>query len=246
MTKIELEKRFSNLVSEKNLTHAYLIESNNQTVLDELSLSIPKIIFCENANACDECKTCKLINENSFFQLITIGDGISKIKKLEILDLIFRINTSNISNDQRKVYVIKNAENLGNESGNSILKTLEEPPFGVTAILLSQSRHEVLSTIKSRCKLFFVDEEFVPLEQNDLADVIIEKNKEKLFLVSSKISKMQKSDALNILNDTLQKVILKNYLNLASDFYDTIYNVKKANNFSLNIENLFIKIFEVI
>lgn len=246
MTLQEVENQFKDFINDKNLSHAYLIESENQDSLNLISNKISKIIFCQNKNGCGECKNCKLIDSNEFYQLISIGDGVSRIKKQEVLDLILNLNTSSVSDDQRKVYIIKNAEQLGNESGNSLLKTLEEPPNGVTAILLSQSRHEVLSTIRSRCKLFFIDDNFEPLIENELVDIIRSKKKEKLFLLSSKMSKMEKGNVLNLLKDTLEKIILKDYLVLASDFYDAIYNIKKANNFSLIIEDLTIKIFEVM
>ena len=51
-----------------------------------------------------------------------------------------------------KVYIIDRAERLRPESANALLKTLEEPPEGVTFILLGTSTETILPTIVSRCQ----------------------------------------------------------------------------------------------
>lgn len=51
-----------------------------------------------------------------------------------------------------KVYIIDNAEQLRANTANALLKTLEEPPRGVTFILLGTSTDVILPTIVSRCQ----------------------------------------------------------------------------------------------
>ncbi|MBE6469719.1 MAG: DNA polymerase III subunit delta' [Coriobacteriaceae bacterium] len=51
-----------------------------------------------------------------------------------------------------KVYIIDRAEQLRANTANALLKTLEEPPSGVTFILLGTSADAILSTIVSRCQ----------------------------------------------------------------------------------------------
>jgi len=52
----------------------------------------------------------------------------------------------------RRVFVIESAEQLGEESANRLLKTLEEPPSFVHLILITDSLEDVLPTIRSRCQ----------------------------------------------------------------------------------------------
>lgn len=52
-----------------------------------------------------------------------------------------------------KVYIVTRADALRPESANALLKTLEEPPRGVTFILIATSAEAVLPTIVSRCQL---------------------------------------------------------------------------------------------
>ncbi|MCX6797419.1 MAG: hypothetical protein NTX98_03005 [Candidatus Doudnabacteria bacterium] len=56
---------------------------------------------------------------------------------------------------KKKVAIIGNAENLNTQSGNSLLKTLEEPS-GSTVIILVSSK-QLLPTIASRCQVFAFD-----------------------------------------------------------------------------------------
>jgi len=53
----------------------------------------------------------------------------------------------------RKVYIIRGAEDLAEEGGNALLKTLEEPPPAVTIILTAPGPAALLPTIVSRCQL---------------------------------------------------------------------------------------------
>jgi DNA polymerase-3 subunit delta' len=50
------------------------------------------------------------------------------------------------------VYVIVNAEELAEDAGNRLLKTLEEPPPFVVFLLTAVERGAVLPTIASRCQ----------------------------------------------------------------------------------------------
>jgi DNA polymerase-3 subunit delta' len=58
---------------------------------------------------------------------------------------------------QRRVFVVERVDELGDEAGNRMLKTLEEPPSFVHLILLTDRLVEVLPTIRSRCQLVRFD-----------------------------------------------------------------------------------------
>jgi DNA polymerase III subunit delta' len=57
----------------------------------------------------------------------------------------------------RRVFVIERVDELGEEAGNRMLKTLEEPASFVHLILLTDRLPEVLPTIRSRCQLVRFD-----------------------------------------------------------------------------------------
>lgn len=53
----------------------------------------------------------------------------------------------------RKVIVIYNAELMTTQAQNALLKTIEEPAFGVFFILLTKTLDNLLPTIRSRCAI---------------------------------------------------------------------------------------------
>jgi DNA polymerase-3 subunit delta' len=53
----------------------------------------------------------------------------------------------------KRVFIVKDAEGLNEASGNSLLKTLEEPPSYAHFILTATSTANVLPTIASRCQI---------------------------------------------------------------------------------------------
>jgi DNA polymerase-3 subunit delta' len=73
---------------------------------------------------------------------------------------------------RKKVFIISNADEMGAEAGNTLLKTLEEPP-GNTLLILTTARPEMmLQTILSRCQPV----RFEPLTEHDLASALVERD----------------------------------------------------------------------
>ncbi|HYV86611.1 MAG TPA: DNA polymerase III subunit delta' [Patescibacteria group bacterium] len=52
----------------------------------------------------------------------------------------------------RSILVVDQAQRMGQEAANALLKTLEEPPDHAVMILLTPSWHSLLPTIRSRCQ----------------------------------------------------------------------------------------------
>jgi len=69
-----------------------------------------------------------------------------------------------------KVFVVREAELLSIPSQNALLKTLEEPPPGVTIILTCTSAAELLATTRSRCQTL----RFRPLPQAFVAGALVD------------------------------------------------------------------------
>lgn len=71
----------------------------------------------------------------------------------------------------KRVFIISNAEEMGDEAANTLLKTLEEPP-GDTLLILTAARPEMmLQTILSRCQPV----RFEPLTEEDIASALAER-----------------------------------------------------------------------
>lgn len=62
---------------------------------------------------------------------------------------------------QYRIFIIFDTNELNQESANTLLKTLEEPPSYGRIILFSDSIQKIIPTIKSRCKKVFLDHQEV-------------------------------------------------------------------------------------
>ena len=92
-----------------------------------------------------------------------------------IRDIKSKINLSSYNN-QWNIYIITNAEKLcypRTESGNALLKILEEPNENNLFILLTSNISQVLDTITSRCTKFF----FPNPSNQSIKEYLINENK---------------------------------------------------------------------
>ena len=52
---------------------------------------------------------------------------------------------------RRRIAIVESAQRLNEDAQNALLKTLEEPPLGVTIILCADDEEPILPTVRSRC-----------------------------------------------------------------------------------------------
>jgi DNA polymerase III subunit delta' len=68
----------------------------------------------------------------------------------------------------RRVAIIDAADDMNVGAANALLKLLEEPPAGVTFLVISHQPHRLLPTIRSRCR----ELRLTPLGPEDLSDAL--------------------------------------------------------------------------
>ncbi len=141
-----------------SLTHAYLIEVSNYGVDYADVLKFVKLILCSKKDKtienidCNECNICTLIDEGNYPDLYVIEPDGYSIKKEQILLLEREFYNSSLL-DNKRIYIIKEAEKMNDFASNTILKFLEEPSPNIIAILLTKNRYKMIDTIVSRCQL---------------------------------------------------------------------------------------------
>lgn len=163
-------------IKKQRLTHAYLFESNGYEKTFDFALAFAKALLCPknftNKNGCEKCMQCHNIDEGNFLELKIIEADGMWIKKEQLIELQEQFNTKSILG-KRKVYIIKNAEKLNTVASNSLLKFLEEPEENIIAILITNSRYQLLDTIISRCQIISLNNS---LSSNDSLELQIAKN----------------------------------------------------------------------
>ncbi len=104
---------------------------------------------------------------------------------------------------RRRVIIISNADQMGEEASNTILKTLEEPSGRTMLILTSAQREALLPTIISRCQ----NVRFDPLSEEEIRSALVERNgvdKDRAALVA-RLANGSYVRARELLDDDLAK-----------------------------------------
>lgn len=149
----ELKKRLTNMISGQ-MPQSFLISGAQGMGKHLVAEELAKSLMCSNptsAGACGKCNNCRYFEAGTHpdIKRIEATDGR---KSIRIADLRSEVSGDIAVNPQlapRKVYVI-NGDQLGNESQNLLLKSLEEPPRGVAFILMVSDSSRIIPTIMSR------------------------------------------------------------------------------------------------
>ena len=140
------------------IANAYLFRGPKGSPKDEFALDFGAGLLCDSATpaergeACGRCWSCRAVSNHAhpdLFEVEKDGNTIKIKKSHEIL----REAMSSPYHSTRKVFIIKDAEDLTAEASNALLKILEEPPAHVTFILTAANTAALPETIVSRCQV---------------------------------------------------------------------------------------------
>lgn len=133
------------------LSHAYLILTPDGDNLGEYLKFLAMLMTCPEQDACAVCRTCKLIKDGAFSDVIFYPKKGDSMTSEEVNELIEESYLKPIEGD-KKIFIVNRAESINHVAQNKLLKTLEEPPKGVHIIMGATNEHALLPTIKSRVK----------------------------------------------------------------------------------------------
>ena len=167
-------ERFKSFIKNNRLAHAYILVGPEGVGKFETALAVAKMVNCEAAvlaperGFCDQCPACRTINSRNHPDLHILETARGETIQIEhIRDLITQMQMRPFE-AKKKIFLIRNSENLTLPAGNALLKTLEEP-FSDTLILLTTAVPEKnLSTIRSRCQMIYL----APYSKQRLADYL--------------------------------------------------------------------------
>jgi DNA polymerase-3 subunit gamma/tau len=145
----------SRAAAEDRAAPAYLFSGTRGVGKTTLARVFAKALNCEEAptgEPCNVCGQCRKITQGIHVDVLEI-DGASNRGIEDARRLREHIGYAPLE-ARRKVFIIDEAHMLTRESFNALLKTLEEPPPGVTFILATTEAHKFPITIVSRCQHF--------------------------------------------------------------------------------------------
>jgi DNA polymerase-3 subunit delta' len=130
------------------------------------ALTLAKALNCLRLSddSCDECESCRAIDKD--FGLASNGGEEDRGRFPDVIEIAAEKNAIKIDQirflrqmaglrpmaGRHRVFIIDEAEKMGEEAENSLLKVLEEPPPYAHIILLTSNPFSLLPTIRSRCQ----------------------------------------------------------------------------------------------
>lgn len=138
------------------LPHALLFTGPRGGGKSSLARSLAAALNCADlrpdGSPCGLCLSCLKVAKDVHPDLKTIApEGAANLIKMEAVSALRGEMAFRPFEGRVKVFIIKEADRLSPESGNALLKTLEEPPPDSHLFLTSASEAEVMPTILSRC-----------------------------------------------------------------------------------------------
>ncbi|MFI4853247.1 MAG: DNA polymerase III subunit delta' C-terminal domain-containing protein [Candidatus Makana argininalis] len=155
-----LNKYYENILNlyKKKKNHSLIIHSNFKNGKKSLCYAIVRWLMCNKPykkKSCGNCQSCNLMishNHPDYYEL-------DCKKKFGIDDI--RLIHENIHNKSRqngvKVILLNNASLLTDQTTNSLLKILEEPPKNTYFILSCKSLFKLSKTLLSRCICLYIN-----------------------------------------------------------------------------------------
>jgi DNA polymerase-3 subunit delta' len=140
------------------------------------ALALAEALNCERPiastdgrDACGECAACKRIARGVHADVLVVEPGDSGSIKIEqVRDVIDRAGYRPFEG-RRRVVIIDQADALGPNAQDAILKTLEEPPPASVFVLITDRPDMLLPTVRSRCQRL----RFGPLSPAEVAAVLV-------------------------------------------------------------------------
>jgi len=137
-------------ILEHRLSHLYLITGSKGEYRDQKILEVVQTLSEDTSS-----DKAALIEKQ---KVTWIESETQVIKKQQIQDLFKEFSKTSLQN-QRKIYVIEDAEKLNTTSANTLLKFLEEPDSKTSVgILVTDNQYALLDTIISRAHILKIAE----------------------------------------------------------------------------------------
>lgn len=148
-------------VNMDRVAHAYILTGPKLSGKNTLAKIFAKTVMCSELNEqqefCGKCRSCIQIEGNNNPDVKILVQ--EKENSIGIDEIRLQINNDVIikpyAND-RKIYIVPNADKMTEQAQNVLLKTIEEPPKYVVIFLLVENEKKLIPTILSRCVNLYI------------------------------------------------------------------------------------------
>ena len=151
----------------QEMTHAWLFTGPPGSGRSSAAVAFACALICRN-DGCGTCTDCRAAKSGTHVDVEIIRTEGLSIKIEEIRELLTRVAWAPAMGGWR-VVVMEDADRLTESAANALLKAIEEPGNRTVWLLCAPTLHDVLPTIRSRCRHL----QLVTPSAKDVADVLV-------------------------------------------------------------------------
>ena len=134
----------------QEMTHAWVFTGPPGSGRSSAAVAFAQALICPN-NGCGNCSDCNSAKTHGHPDVEIIRTEGLSIKVEEIRELLTRVAWAPSMGGWR-VVVMEDADRLTESAANALLKAIEEPGTRTVWLLCAPTLHDVLPTIRSRCR----------------------------------------------------------------------------------------------
>ena len=134
----------------QEMTHAWVFTGPPGSGRSSAAVSFAQALICPK-QGCSSCNDCKSAATGGHADVEVIRTEGLSIKVEEIRELLTRVAWAPSMGGWR-VVVMEDADRLTESAANALLKAIEEPGTRTVWLLCAPTLHDVLPTIRSRCR----------------------------------------------------------------------------------------------
>jgi DNA polymerase-3 subunit delta' len=176
-------------LSADHLAQTYLFTGDHQIGKTTAALALAKVLLCENRlpgdlDSCDHCVACRAVDAGTNADVRQIAPtGPSRMLRIAqfwpregVKDhpadkaLLRDLHFAPVSG-KRRIFIVEAAEAMNEDTANSLLKVLEEPPSYALFVLTAVSTQAILPTILSRSQAL----RFRPVAEPVIAEALVKR-----------------------------------------------------------------------
>ena len=134
----------------QEMTHAWVFTGPPGSGRSSAAVAFAQALICPN-NGCGVCNDCNSAKTHGHPDVEIIRTEGLSIKVEEVRELLTRVAWAPSVGGWR-VVVMEDADRLTESAANALLKAIEEPGTRTVWLLCAPTLHDVLPTIRSRCR----------------------------------------------------------------------------------------------